>query len=345
MAKITLYGLSRSGKTCYLTAMSQALGQGIDMGNRSYFTAICPNPFQQAKLDNGFYGMVNGKWPKGTDNEKPTNKEMIYTFDLNYCMRLIQSIDILDYRGGLLNTANSLDLDKQQELLKASIGSGVILFFLGADVIMEAMQSNPTAMTQISFCNTLHAAYRKQESNWEKTPIMIVITKADMFETNHVDREEAKQFVIRRLQPFFGRGTKMTVAITMISLGRNLQNTGEDDLSGDLIVGGTSGNLHIPLLYSAYNFFAQEVERVTGEIRSTQSDIYKSKVALEHELGRSSLARFFVNNESSIRNALDSYRRQASMAEQQKKDMIAVFAQIGSMLKEGADIFVDGEQI
>ena len=338
MAKITLYGLSRSGKTCYLNAMSQTLQQGIDLGGGNYFTAICPNPFQQSVLNKGYGQMTEGKWPPGTD------KTTTYDFDLNYCLRLIQGIQITDYRGGLLNTANPTEAEAQKAILEASKGSGVLLFFLGADVILEAMKFDPTAMTQISFCNTLHAAYRNQESNWDKTPMMIVISKADMFETYGVSREEAKRFVIRRLQPFFGRGTKMTVGITMVSLGRNLQNN-NDELSGDLIVGGTSGNLHIPLLYSAYNFFAQEIERVTGELQSNQTNIYNAKVALEHELGRSSLARFFVNNESSIRNALELYRRRASNSEQERQDMIAVFSQIGSMLKTGADIFVDGEKI
>ncbi len=338
MAKITLYGLSRSGKTCYLNAMSQALGQGIDMGGRNYFTAICPDPFQQAVLDSGFWQMTDGKWPMGT------NESTTYTFDLNYCLRLIQSIEIKDYRGALLNSANPTDSDAQNAIIEGATGSGVLLFFIGADVVIEAMRYNPSAMTKISFCNTLHGAYRKREHAWEKTPVMIVISKADLFESYGIDREEAKQFIVKRLQPFFGRGTKMTVGITMVSLGRNLQNE-DGELSGDLIVGGTAGNLHIPLLFSAYNFFAQEIERVTGELKSNQTSIYNTKVALEHELGRSSIARFFVNNETSIRNALESYRRQAYAAEQQKQDMIDVFSKIGTMLKAGADIYIDGELI
>lgn len=340
MAKITLYGLSASGKTCYLTAMSQSLSRGIDMGDRSYFTAICPNPFQQALLDSSFGEMTNGKWPKGN-----VDKPMTYSFDLSYCLRMIQSIDITDYRGALLNTTNPTEAEASNAIREGARGSGVLLFFIGADVVVDAMNYEPKAMAQIGFCNTLHAEYRRFETNWEKTPMMIVISKADIFDTKGIDREKAKEFVINRLQSFFGRGTKMTVGITMVSLGRNLQHIGEDELSGELVVGGTAGNLHIPLLYSAYNFFAQEIERVTGELQTSQTGIYNAKVALEHELGRSSVARFFVNNETSIRNALDSYRKKAYAAEQQKQDMITVFAKIGTMLKAGADIYVDGEQL
>ena len=340
MGKITLYGLSRSGKTCYLSAMCQTMGQGIDMGNRNYFTAICPNPFQQANLDKNYDQMANGKWPEGTGSDS-----MTYNFDLSFCMRLIQEINITDYRGALLNSANPTDAAAQQAILDGSIGSGVLLFFIGADIILKAMESDPAAMRQINFCNSLYAAYKRQESNYQKTAIMIVITKADIFDSNNVNRKQARDFVLTRLQSFFGKGTNLTVGITMISLGRDLQNTGDNVLSGDLIVGGTYGNLHIPLMYSAYNFLAQEIERITGELLSDQARINRQQYALQRELSRSPFARFFVNNESAIRSALTEYQVQASRTEQQKQDMITVFSKIGSMLKAGADIFVDGELI
>lgn len=339
MGKITLYGLSRSGKTCYLNAMSQTLGRGIDMGNRNYFTAICPNPFQQAKLDEGFDDMANGKWPSGTEDTTT------YNFDLSYCLRLIQDIEIKDYRGGLLNNTNPTSADAQRAIFEGAKGSEVLLFFIGADIIMKAMESDSVAMRQINFCNTLYAAYQKQEPNYQKTAIMLVITKADILDSNNINRSQAKNFVITRLQPFFGRGTNLTVGITMVSLGRDLQNTGDNVLSGDLIVGGTAGNLHIPLLYSAYNFLAQEIERIAGELLSDQARINRQQYALQRELSRSPFARFFVNNESAIRNTLGEYQARASRTEQQKQDMITVFSKIGSMLKAGADIFVDGELI
>ena len=339
MGKITLYGLSRSGKTCYLNAMSQVMGQGIDMGNYNYFTAICPNPFQQAKLDEGFDEMANGKWPRGTEDTTT------YNFDLSFCMRLIQDIEITDYRGGLLNNTNPTSADAQQAILDGTKGSGVLLFFIGADILLKAMESDHIAMRQINFCNTLYMAYQKQEPNWQKTAIMIVITKADILDSNNVNRKQAKDFILTRLQAFFGRGTNLTVGLTMTSLGRNLQNEGNNILSGDLIVGGTEGNLHIPLLYSAYNFLAQEIERTTGELLSDHAKINRQQYALQRELSRSSFARFFVNNESSIRSALGEYQAKASRTEQQKNDLITVFSKIGSMLKKGADVFVDGVQI
>ena len=338
MSKITLYGLSRSGKTCYIHAMSQALGQGVDLGGRTYFTAVCPNPFQQAQLDAGYWRMTSGYWPVGTD------VATLYNFDLNYCMRLIQEIQIMDYRGGLLNTSNPTEAEAQDAILNGAKGSGVLLFFLGADTVIDAMNFDPSAMAQINFCNALHSAYRKNESDWQKTPVMIVISKSDIFESRGINRTQAKEFIISRLRPFFGCGTNLTVGITMISLGRNLTNY-KGEISGDLIVGGTSGNLHIPLLFSAYNFFAQEIESVTGELSASYSSIGATRSALDRELGRSSFARFFVNNESTIRSTLERYERNASASEQKRKDLVTVFDKIGSLLRDGADIFVNGEKI
>lgn len=65
--KISLYGLSRSGKSCFIYAMSQALSQGIELADGEIMNVITPDPRQMLRLYNAYDGMINGSWPKGTD--------------------------------------------------------------------------------------------------------------------------------------------------------------------------------------------------------------------------------------------------------------------------------------
>lgn len=58
--KISLYGLSRSGKSCFIYAMSQALSQGIELADGEIMNVITPDPRQMLRLYNAYDGMING---------------------------------------------------------------------------------------------------------------------------------------------------------------------------------------------------------------------------------------------------------------------------------------------
>ena len=68
----------------------------------------------------------------------------------------------------------------------------------------------------------------------------------------------------------FGVGTQITAAITAVTLGRNLSND-NGELEGELIIGPTSGNIHIPILYSLYCVMAKKLEEATSNLRSAES--------------------------------------------------------------------------
>ena len=107
--KISLYGLSRSGKSCFIYAMSQALSQGIELADGEIMNVITPDPRQMLRLYNAYDGMINGSWPKGTD------KSFVYNFNVLKSLALLTTIDVEDYRGGLLQ---DLDEDAQEEQVR-----------------------------------------------------------------------------------------------------------------------------------------------------------------------------------------------------------------------------------
>lgn len=341
MAKVTLYGLSRSGKTCYLAAMSQSLSKGIDLGGGRFFSATCYDPFQQAQLNMGMAKLENGIWPDGTGDSSD------YDFDLDYCLKNIGNITMKDYRGGLLDSVNTLDIDARKALTTEFYGSEVLLFFIGADAIIDAMGNIPEGMRNLSFINTLHSNYRRYNVNYEHVPVMIVITKADIFDSENVNKETAKKFVVEQLSALFGKNTNMTVGITMVSLGRNLGRRSADDSKeinpgGQVDLRGESGNLHIPMMFCAYHFFWQEIVKVKGSLEKNNEEVENARYRLEEELRRSSFARFFSNHESAIRDILERYQNCAKEDRQRRDNLVATFNKIEEFLKRDADIYVNG---
>ena len=65
--KISLLGVSRSGKTCYISAMSQIV-KNCKLNNGQRLSIKENDMTNQLELDNNFMTMVTEKrWPKNTD--------------------------------------------------------------------------------------------------------------------------------------------------------------------------------------------------------------------------------------------------------------------------------------
>lgn len=94
--KITILGMSGTGKTCYLLGLYYRMGAGLngfslaadddtDVQLRDRYARLCDATLEPAQ-----------RFPAGTDN---TSK---YTFDLQYGYNTIMSFDWIDYPGGSL---------------------------------------------------------------------------------------------------------------------------------------------------------------------------------------------------------------------------------------------------
>lgn len=122
--KISFYGLSGSGKSCFIFAMSQALSQGIQLSDEQLLQVITPDPRQMLRLYKAYEKMVNGSWPAGTD------VSVTYNFNVRKALDLLMSIEITDFRGGLLDSLEEDDQEEQEKLFKSYKDSSVLLFFL-----------------------------------------------------------------------------------------------------------------------------------------------------------------------------------------------------------------------
>lgn len=332
MEKITFYGLSGSGKSCYTFAMAQALSQGIRFSDGQILTVRCPIPMQMAKLHHAYQQMKNGIWPAG--NVESAN----YNFNCRLALSKVMYFGIKDYRGGLLDTCDEDEMDEQEELFGSFEDSNVLLFFIGADTIKQALNGNDEQQAKLDFMGILYENFLDR-TNDSKTPIMIVISKSDLLSED--EKRKAKELVLSALQSMFGVGTNITAAITMVTLGRNLKND-QGELEGELIIGPTQGNIHIPILYSLFCVISNRIEETIGRLDSAQQSYKSAQNEMSQEMKKSAFARFFSSNEIKIRDRIAKCNRVISSEKETLYKLSETISKIKPLLLSGADVYING---
>lgn len=334
--KISLYGLGGSGKSCYIFAMSQALSQGVPFSDGEMLTVMTPDPRQMLRLYKAYEKMTQGYWPAG-------NVESVdYTFDIRKPLDLLMTLDITDYRGGLLDSIDEDDQEEQEELLQSYQDSSVLLFFIGADKVKAAMHGDMGARFNIQYLNTLYGSYLGSSYDAKKTPVMVVLTKSDMLSNSEIN--SALAFLKDQMRMMFGAGTGITSGITAVTLGANLTNEG-GELEGQLNIKPTAGNLNIPILFSLFHVMAQKIENTIGTIQGNESALSSANRDLARELSRSAFSRFFVNNESSIKSRINSQTTAIGENKELLLKLNSTMAGIKEYLLKGSELYINGKRI
>ena len=333
MGKLSMYGLSGSGKSCYIFGMAQALSQGVKFTNDQVLTVRCPDIRQLRQLFRAYNMMSNGKWPDGNIESVDYSFNCRLSFD-----KMLMDFIITDYRGGLLITDDDDDADEQKKLFDSFKDSNVLLFIIGADMVKAAMNNDPESNYYLIYLNTLYENYL-DISHDAKTPIMIVITKSDLLLPN--EKETAKSYVLNLFRAFFGAGTRLTTAITMVTLGNNLSND-EGDLAGELIIGPSEGNIQIPILFSLFCVISDKIEDSIGTLQTAQGNYNSAQGALEREMNRSSFARFFNSNESRIKSQISSANNIIDEQKEKLSELTDILSYIKPLLLGGADLYING---
>lgn len=259
--KVSIFGVRGAGKTCYVYAMSQVMQAGATFGDTT-ISLIANDIKQQSRLNRGYAELADHKWPMGS------LKTTVYDFKVRLqhqdeYQEIIPSLLIRDYRGGLLQSEE--DDDELDELLDSFSDSCAVFFLVDGETLLQAldpMDVDPrhrepleanqilSARNQISFVENLFMEYKKR--NHSIPPVMIVITKADLFLNNN-EVECGKKLIKRYLPSVFAKGSGIDAAITTVSLGDNLVKDDQNRLYGQLLL-NTSRNIHMPIIYALYAY-------------------------------------------------------------------------------------------
>lgn len=274
MSKISMFGVTGSGKTCFLYSMAQILGRGV-RNDDNLVQIIATRARQQIKLNDGFMQLAERRWPQTSDKTESFFFKVSMQCNGHFD-EVIESLEIQDYRGGLLQSTQDLDEEEFNELMNSFRGSSAIIFIVDGKTLIEALDeedkdishkgqtdvlSQFKARSQIRFVENIFMEYKLVEE--ELPPILIAISKGDIFVTDS-ERDNARKLLKEYLPSIFSIGSKLTAGITIMSLGENLGVDANGELTGFLKL-STEYNIHVPVIFGIYADLCYEYEEASDE--------------------------------------------------------------------------------
>lgn len=256
-----MFGVSASGKTCFLYAMAQVMRGGIRNGD-TLVQMISNRASQQMKLNNGYLKLASREWPQKSDETIPFDFKVSMQCNGHFS-EVINSLEILDYRGGILEDMSE-DAEKNfEDLLYSFCGSSAIIFIIDSKTLIDAMDPDDrdvshrgetdvltqfSARMQIEFVENIFIEYKRFEQYIP--PVLIAISKGDLFASDY-ERENGIKLIKEKLPSIFSYGSGIWSGITIMSLGENLGTDENGCLTGKLKL-TQDYNIHIPAIFGIY---------------------------------------------------------------------------------------------
>lgn len=291
--KLSILGVSRSGKTCYISAMSQVL-KNCNLGNGCKVSLKTNDIAKQLELDNNFMCMATEReWPKGTDSTTAYNFRI--QFQCPNASLQLPTLTMDDYRGGMLNGMGKQDKNDRDSFLETLSDTAVILFLIDGTTILNAMDEldkdashrgetqapeKLAAINEISIMENI--LYKRIQNKTNLPPILIVVTKSDIFASKQ-ELNNGIALVKDLLSALFAYGNNLFVGITAVSLGSGLDKGDNNSIIGQLDI-STQNNVHIPMLFAFYAYIDAGYEHIpnktnTDKVMSAIRKVFAGKIS------------------------------------------------------------------
>ena len=257
-----MFGVSASGKTCFLYAMARVLRNGVRHGD-NLVQIISNRHIQQIKLDEGYMQLVCREWPQSSNETEEFDFKVKMQCNGNFD-EIIDSLIIQDYRGGILQDTSENAENNLNKLLVSFRGSSAIIFIIDGQTIVDAMSAEDRdvchrkstdsleqfkARTQIQYVESLFMEYKRIEKDGIP-PILIAISKGDVFASEY-EKSNGIRLIKENLPSIFATGSKLIAGITVMSLGENLGRDVNGKLHGTLKL-NEDLNIHVPVIFGVY---------------------------------------------------------------------------------------------
>ncbi len=269
MAKISMFGVSRAGKTCYLYAMSQIMDDGAKQREDGFRIQIKANDLEQAaNLNEGYMSLVKNTWPQGTNETKIYDFRVALQTNDEFFDRFIPNITLVDYKGGVWTLNDQTNVKERNNILNEFKESSALIFLVDGVTLLHAMDPNDrdvshrqmsTTVTildsrnQIRFIENIFYEYKK--GNATVPPVLVAITKADVFSST-MELNMGIRYLKESLSSIFAKGSQIDAAITSLSLGENLSGKEGEHASGKFCL-NTDHGIHLPMVFGIYALLSE----------------------------------------------------------------------------------------
>ncbi|MBQ2849074.1 MAG: hypothetical protein IJE77_01220, partial [Thermoguttaceae bacterium] len=269
--KITMIGVSGTGKSCYLYATYFRMLEGIGGFNFS-----CKDYNQGLDLQDAWDMMLDeGVWPAG--NAESAN----FDFTCFYRGKSIGDFEWLDYRGGILLEHEDKENDNEvAQFLRRAETSDALLVCLPADRILSARpgedkkQGNQWRSMAARLQQIVGGVVKRNPS----AALIFLITKSDMCKKPDDGRFCVETVKKSFQQYFYGTPEHVMIAVTRMLEKTKTEETGDAQETvkfeqREKIVGTVEPyNVHLPILFPFYLHTVAAAQEFEAKARSARGE-------------------------------------------------------------------------
>lgn len=331
MEKITMLGVSNSGKTCFIYAMYDFM-QRV----RNGFTFITNDPDVDLDLNEGWESIAfDGEWPNGTTQTSE------YDFTVMFKSRPIMEFSWCDYRGGAITEKSTTD--DVRKLHQRISDSQCLIICIGADTIKTLLTDSSNAQRngdrELRRLNALISNFAR--NNDRRIPVIITLTKADLYTPQEQPQllGVIREYFSSLLQP----GGGWFVAVVPVTLGEDLGETNANDQT----IHGTIApkNIHIPVMFFLHSILKEKVHAMQNRIRGIHSKREDHRQEIKVNEGRGFWDKLWNgDNTDTLYAQIDNLNDEEKNLTSQLKALEEVFANMKDMF-DVCKIFYDGNLI
>lgn len=323
MEKITMLGVSGSGKTCFIYAMYDFM-QKVQNG----FTFITNDPDVDMDLNEGWEQIAfDGIWPAGT------SETSLYEFTVMFKSRPIMEFSWIDYRGGAI-TERSTEEDVKD--LHARINeSECLVICIGADTIKSILSNDNRKGRELVRLNNLISRYAVTKQR--RIPIIFTLTKADLYTTD--DQKQILSVIKSYFSALYEQGAGWLFAIVPVTLGKF-----EDSSAGNSIRGVVAPkNIHIPVMFFLHSILKERIRDIQNKLNGISSDRSRYRQEIKVNEGRSWWDKFWNgDNTKSLNSQIDVLNDEEKNISSQLKELENAFGNMKNMFTV-CKIFYEGQ--
>ena len=335
MKQLSVIGISRSGKTCYLYAMAKTMLRG--------FAGVNVNAIDDTasmELKKGWREIRrNATWPKATDVLTKT------TFNCSLNLRPVMDFLWNDFKGGSLTSMNEVDASFRRDFEEFLRSSDGLIIFVAANELQDILQGVEDSDLIEDDLESLTELFIRNKTVLSQIPVTIVISKSDLLS----DKE--KPFVLEIVKeifkPLFEVGNNMKVLTVPVCIGSNLGRCSQGEpIQGVVFQNPNDGNIHIPILFNLYHFLKDciAVERVNlGDI---DERIQSRRNALSRAEAHNGLQRWWNGEDrDEIRQQISDARESSRRKLDEIKSLERELDKVVSLFSGDCSYFINGKQV
>ena len=315
MEKITMLGVSGSGKTCFIYAMYDFM-QKVQNG----FTFITNDPDVDMDLNEGWEGIAfDGVWPNGTQGTS------FYDFTVMFKSQPIMEFSWCDYRGAAIKERSTQS--DVAELDKRIYDSECLIICIGADTIKAILSGDNRKGTDLVRLNKLITYYAKNTQR--RIPIIFALTKADLYTAE----EQPKLLGIIRsyFSALYEKGAGWLFAVVPVTLGKFEPScNGDSNIQGEV----APKNIHIPVMFFLHSILKERILYIQNKLNGISSDKNKYRQEIKHNQGRSWWDKFWNgDNTSALKTSFDDLSVEEKNISSQLVELEQAFSNMKDMFK------------